>query len=111
MRLFCDDLTERLRHLSPGESDAEALADFLAWVDWRFQWIHPFRDFNGRIGRVLLAALLYKLALPHVVTAPLAEDTRHVYLEALRTADAGDLGPLTQVWISRLSEELPPQSE
>jgi Fic family protein len=104
MRLFCDDLTERLRHLGSQESDAGALADLLAWVDWRFQWIHPFRDFNGRIGRVLLAALLYKLSLPHVVTAPLSDDARREYLDALRAADAGDLHPLTHVWISRLSE-------
>ncbi len=110
MRLFCDDLSERLRHLSPYQSDAAAFADFLAWVDWRFQWIHPFRDFNGRIGRVLLATLLYKRALPHVVTAPLADEGRRTYLDALRAADAGDLGPLTHVWIRRLSDALPPQS-
>lgn len=109
MRLFCDDLAERLRILRLAENDAGALADFLAWADWRFQWIHPFRDFNGRIGRVLLATLLYKLALPHVVTAPLAGDRFQAYLAALRAADAGDLGPLTQVWIGRLSEAVPPQ--
>ncbi|MFZ5877496.1 MAG: Fic family protein [Nitrospirota bacterium] len=80
MRLFCDDLTERLRHLAPLESKAGSLAELLAWVDWRFQWIHPFRDFNGRIGRALLAALLYKLSLPHVVTAPPADDARRAYL-------------------------------
>jgi hypothetical protein len=56
MRQFCDDLAERLKHV--GRS-VEALAPLLAWVDWRFQWIHPFRDFNGRIGRVLLALPRY----------------------------------------------------
>ena len=93
MRLFCDDLRERLRHLPPEAANVQELAALLAWVDWRFQWIHPFKDFNGRIGRVLLAALLYKLALPHVETAPLAVDVRQPYLSALRAADEGDLGP------------------
>lgn len=70
MRLFCDDLAERLRHLMSGQATPSELADLLGWVDWRFQWIHPFQDFNGRIGRVLLAALLYKLALPHLDMTP-----------------------------------------
>ena len=103
MRMFCDDLRERLRHLSPEEANVQELAALLAWVDWRFQWIHPFKDFNGRIGRVLLAALLYKLALPHVETAPLALEIRQQYLSALRTADDGNLEPLTDVWLHRLA--------
>jgi len=103
MRLFCDDLRERLRNLSPEEADVQELAALLAWLDWRFQWIHPFKDFNGRIGRVLLAALLYKLALPHVETAPLAVAVRQPYLTALRAADEGDLDPLIDVWLHRVA--------
>jgi len=106
MRMFCDDLRERLRYLSPEEANVQELAALLAWVDWRFQWIHPFKDFNGRIGRVLLAALLYKLALPHVETAPLALEIRQQYLSALRTADDGNLEPLTDVWLHRLAAGL-----
>lgn len=106
MRLFCDDLRERLRNLSPEEVDVQELAALLAWVDWRFQWIHPFKDFNGRIGRVLLAALLYKLALLHVETAPLVLDVRKQYLSALRTADEGNLEPFTDVWLHRLAAAL-----
>src|SRR5688572_1467946 len=50
---FVDDLAKRLRH--PFEATLGGVMEFFAWVDWRFQWIHPFKDFNGRIGRVLLA--------------------------------------------------------
>ena len=105
-RLFCDDLAERLRHVRPREEDPGRLAELLAWVDWRFQWIHPFRDFNGRIGRVLLAVVLYKLALPHPQTAPIESTARQRYLAALRAADGGDLAPLTGLWIERLAEAL-----
>jgi len=104
MRQFCDDLAERLRH-DPGVSVRSA-AEFLAWADWRFQWIHPFKDFNGRIGRVLLAALLYKLGLPHVETAPADPATRREYLEALQAADESSLGPLTDMWTRRIAEML-----
>jgi fido (protein-threonine AMPylation protein) len=106
MRLFCDDLAERLRYVKDRESDVGRLAELLAWTDWHFQWIHPFRDFNGRIGRVLLAALLYKLGLPHAETAPLETDERRRYLDALRRADAGDLGSLTAIWIQRIANAL-----
>lgn len=106
MRLFCDDLAERLRHIRPRENDVRVIAELLAWADGRFQWVHPFKDFNGRIGRVLLAALLYKLALPYVKTAPLEPTARQLYLSALQAADHGDLGPLTDLWVRRIVEAL-----
>lgn len=94
---FCLDLAERLRHLS----GAESIADLLAWVDWRFQWIHPFKDFNGRVGRILLLALAYKLGLPP--TDPASEDAAKAgYFAALRAADAGDLSRLRELWLERL---------
>ncbi len=102
MRQFCDDLAERLRHQP--EVTLRGSADLLAWTDWRFQWIHPFKDFNGRIGRVLLAALLYKLALPHVETAPTDPAARQQYLNALRAADQGNLAVLTDLWVRRIGE-------
>jgi Fic family protein len=102
MRQFCDDLAERLRH-NPGASVSSA-AEFLAWADWRFQWIHPFKDFNGRIGRVLLAALLYKLSLPHVETAPSEPHSRRQYLDALQVADNGNFSPLMDLWTHRIVE-------
>ncbi|NGZ99144.1 MAG: hypothetical protein CV089_24045 [Nitrospira sp. WS110] len=92
VRSFCDDPAERLRHLP--EDDLTHIAALLAWVDWRFQWIHPFKDFNGRIGRMALAALLYKLALPPVETVPTDPEGRRAYLETLRAGDAGALLPL-----------------
>ncbi len=93
---FCLDLQERMRHLS----NAEAIADLLAWVDWRFQWIHPFKDFNGRVGRILLVALAYKLGLPPV--DPAADEDKSGYFAALRAADAGDLLRLRELWLARL---------
>ena len=104
MRQFCDDLSARLLHLNQ-ESVANC-AELLAWTDWRFQWIHPFKDFNGRIGRVLLAALLYKLALPHIETASTDPAARRKYLDALQSADQGELDPLIQQWIHRVEEAL-----
>ena len=104
MRQFCDDLSARLSHVN--RESVAGCAELLAWADWRFQWVHPFKDFNGRIGRVLLATLLYKLGLPHAETAPADGSERRTYLDALRAADQGELKLLTELWLRRLTEAL-----
>lgn len=94
---YCRDLAERLKHVET----AESVAALLAWADWRFQWIHPFKDFNGRVGRILLVALCYKLNLPPA--SPAADDaSREKYFSALRDADKGDFAALNDVWMERL---------
>ncbi|MBA2658425.1 MAG: Fic family protein [Nitrosospira sp.] len=98
---FCLDLEERMRHLH----GAESIAALLAWADWRFQWIHPFKDFNGRTGRILLVALAYKLALPPVDPAATRESGKFAYFAALRAADAGDLTTLNDLWLDLLQGE------
>lgn len=98
IRNFCLDLEERMFHLQ----GAASIAALLAWVDWRFQWIHPFKDFNGRTGRILLVALCYKLGLPPMNPAA-DESGKKAYFEALRAADAGELGSLTELWLGRLA--------
>lgn len=98
---FCLDLEERQRHLA----DVQSIAELLAWVDWRFQWIHPFKDFNGRVGRILLVALTYKLGLPPADPAAIeqGEVQRSAYFSALRRADEGDLSWLREIWLHRLA--------
>lgn len=100
IRQFCDDLAARLGHSDWGTMSGAA--ELLAWADGRFQWVHPFRDFNGRIGRVLLVALMHRLGLPPMDTVPIEPEKRRQYLDALQAADHGDLGPLTDLWMSRL---------
>jgi len=102
MRLFCDNLNARLSAASQ-KQDIEKAAETLAFADWRFQWIHPFRDFNGRVGRILLTAMLFKLKLPPAETAAVEPAEKERYLNALRAADLGDMSSLTQIWIERLS--------
>ncbi len=94
---FCLDLAERLQHLGT----AQSLAELFAWVDWRFQWIHPFKDFNGRVGRILLVAIAYRLGLPPTNPAEV-EEQRDRYFTALRAADAGNLSILAELWLGRL---------
>lgn len=103
MRIYCEDLTTRLSFAEEGKN-IEKIAETLAFADWRFQWIHPFKDFNGRMGRILLSAILFRLKLPPAETASVEFDERERYLKALNKADAGDLSLLTEIWIERLSK-------
>jgi Fic family protein len=102
VRLYCDDLATRLSNIIK-EKDAGEIVGLLAWADWRFQWIHPFKDFNGRVGRILLSAILFKLKLPPTETASVEPNERRRYLDALRSADSGDMTPLIQIWMERIS--------
>jgi Fic family protein len=103
MRLYCEDLTARLVSVRE-QIDIEKISETLAYADWRLQWIHPFKDFNGRVGRILLTALLFNLKLPPAETASVEPDERERYLKALHEADAGDLSLLAEIWIERLSK-------
>ena len=103
VRRYCDDLAARLSFAAQ-KQDIETFAETLAFVDWRFQWIHPFKDFNGRVGRILLAAVLFKLRLPPAETASVEPEEKEKYLQALCDADEGDLSLLTTIWIERLSK-------
>ena len=60
--------------------------------------IHPFANGNGRCMRLLADLYLETCGAPAFswghATTEAAGATREVYLIALRTADAGDIGPL-----------------
>jgi Fic family protein len=105
MRLYCEDLSVRLSSTAQIE-DIEGIAETLAFADWRFQWIQPFKDFNGRIGRIILSAILFRLELPPAGTASVDPEGKKRYLDALHAADAGDLSLLAEIWVERLSEAL-----
>ena len=65
---FCQDIKIRLAHL-PSIDDAEFLdkfIKFLAWMHHKFLWIHPFQDYNGRIGRLLINIILLNLNFPPI---------------------------------------------
>lgn len=75
-------------HLRHAQVPAEVEA---AWLHHRFTQIHPFQDGNGRIARALASLVLIRAGLfPMVVSV----DEKASYLEALETADRGDLSPL-----------------
>ncbi len=75
---------------SGGDRPIEALAVAHA----SFERIHPFLDGNGRAGRLLLNLMLVRLGYAPAI---IYKRDRSRYLAALRSADAGDAGPLGEL--------------
>lgn len=66
-----------------------------AWAHWAIARIHPFRDGNGRVARLVQD---YVLLSARMVPAPLrSEDREGGYYAALERADKGDGQPLLEL--------------
>ncbi|EKD79686.1 MAG: hypothetical protein ACD_41C00001G0001 [uncultured bacterium] len=76
----------------------------LAWAHHRFLWIHPFQDYNGRIGRLLINIILLDLALPAIELKVETTTNRKRYIKALQAADQGDLKLLEKLIEQALQE-------
>ena len=81
----------------------EHLLVHLASTHGRFERIHPFRDGNGRVGRLLLNLLLVRCGYPPAV---LRNRDRAKYLAALRRSDGGDPWPLTEIVARAVKDSL-----
>jgi len=107
MRQYADDISARLAHMSESKS---LILETLAYAEGRFLTIHPFLDFNGRVARLLLQELLFRLDLPLVeLLPPIDTEEEQTYFKALRAADRYDWSALIDVWKKRFEQVRFPQ--
>ncbi len=66
-----------------------------AWLHHRFTQIHPYQDGNGRVARALTTLVLLRAGLLPLVVD---RDLRAEYINALQSADEGDLAPLASLF-------------
>lgn len=88
-------VTDWLRDANRGPADGQHPMLFVADVHARFERIHPFRDGNGRVGRLATNLLLVRHGYPPAV---IHKRDRTRYLNALRRADRDDPGPLAEMF-------------
>lgn len=68
-----------------------------------FERIHPFRDGNGRVGRLVLNLLLVRYGYPPAV---IYKTERKKYLAALKRADTGDCGALAELLARSIKQSI-----
>jgi fido (protein-threonine AMPylation protein) len=94
-------VTDWLRDAERGPTSDQHAMFFVAHLHARFERIHPFRDGNGRVGRLATNLLLVRHGYPPAVIYK-RERTR--YLNALRRADRGDAGPLAEIFARAVTD-------
>ncbi|MFA6525872.1 MAG: Fic family protein [Candidatus Buchananbacteria bacterium] len=108
---FMKDLQVRIKHLPKIENEKflNELIFLLAWSHHKFLWIHPFQDYNGRIGRLLINVILLNLNLPPIELKAETMAGRKKYIKALQLADNLDyreLEDIIQLAIDEMAKEL-----
>lgn len=87
---FSSWLQQELDDTIPANHPIARLADLHA----HFERVHPFRDGNGRTGRLVLNLMLVRMYFPPAV---IYKRDRTKYLKALDRADHGDPCPLGEL--------------
>ena len=80
------------------------LVEILAWTHHRFLWIHPFKDYNGRIARLIINIILLNLNLPPIELRVETRTGRERYIKALQAADNVNYKKLQKLLQSAIEE-------
>ena len=97
-------MTEFVEWLNSSEAQQMHPVDYAAEAHCRFVGIHPFRDGNGRTGRLLMNLFLLRLGYPVVV---ISNEQRARYIEALVEAQQQErLGAFQELMLETVKESL-----
>jgi len=75
----------------------DELINAMARCHVEFIIIHPFRDGNGRLGRLLATVMALQAGMPVLDFEPIEKDKGR-YIEAIHTGHAGDDEPMKRVF-------------
>jgi Fic family protein len=100
---WVDDVNRFGAALAAGTLGLADVPEALARIHVDFERLHPFIDGNGRAGRLLLNLILTRLGWPPIV---IFKEQRGRYLKALDRADHDDLGPLAELIVRAVVDNL-----
>jgi cell filamentation protein len=87
------------QHTPCSSASASAIARSLAEVHAELILVHPFRDGNGRLARLLALLMALQAGLPPLDFSPLAGRGKRSYIAAIHAAMARDYEPLTRLFL------------
>jgi Fic family protein len=96
-------ITDWLKAANVQPPEGEHVLLHLARAHDALEQIHPFRDGNERVGRLILNLMLVRHGYPPAV---IRKRDRPRYLKALRHADRGDPGPLAEIIARSVKESI-----
>lgn len=109
VKIICDDLEERLKYIPSHKEGRQFLAktiELLVWFQHKIVSIHPFKDYNGRIARLLTILLSLNLGLPVLEIKADSIRDRNQYINAMKAADQNDYSKLEKLIANALKESL-----
>jgi len=103
MQAFGQDYLQR--YTPCNEMDQDGLVEAMAICHVEFIVIHPFRDGNGRLGRLLATVMALQAGMPLLDFEPIEKDKGH-YIEAIHAGHNGDYEPMKRVFSEVLAFSL-----
>lgn len=68
--------------------------------------IHPFRDGNGRLARLVSTLMALQAGLPLLTFSPLAGEKKQTYFSAIRAGMNKDYAPMRQIFEEIIAQSL-----
>jgi cell filamentation protein len=90
------------RHTPCGSAAGVIVARSLAEVHAEFILVHPFRDGNGRVARLLTTLMASQAGLLSLNFSALAGRRKRTYVQAIHAAMSHDYGPFESLFASAI---------
>jgi len=88
--LLVDEFVDWLNSEREDSSNALHPLELAALAHYKFVYIHPFYDGNGRVSRLIMNLVLMQAGYPPVI---INVDDKHEYYQTLQMANDGDVRP------------------
>ena len=75
-----------------------------AIISYKFVWIHPFPDFNGRMSRLIMNYVLHCAGKTLPIDLRGGSKNKHKYIWALKQANRNKITPLASLIAQRRTE-------